>query len=80
MDSNRKGFAENWGQWDKFASKVYRKGMEDLPFFDTEVKHSEVRATKENLRRSAVMRAGLEIFTEKGFHLASMDDIAERAG
>lgn len=54
--------------------------MEDLPFFDTEVKHSEVRATKENLRRSAVMRAGLEIFTEKGFHLASMDDIAERAG
>ena len=54
--------------------------MEDLPFFDTEVKHSEVRATKETLRRSAVMRAGLEIFTEKGFHLASMDDIAERAG
>ena len=26
------------------------------------------------------MRAGLEVFTEKGFHLASMDDIAERAG
>lgn len=56
------------------------RAMEDLPFFDTEVKHSEVRATKESLRRSAVMRAGLEIFTEKGFHLASMDDIAERAG
>jgi AcrR family transcriptional regulator len=54
--------------------------MEDLPFFDTEVKNSEVRATKEALRRSAVMRAGLEVFTEKGFHLASMDDIAERAG
>lgn len=54
--------------------------MEHLPFFDTEVKISEVRATKENLRRSAVMRAGLEIFTEKGFHLASMDDIAERVG
>ena len=56
------------------------RAMEDLPFFDTEVKHSEVRATKESLRLSAVMRAGLEIFTEKGFHLASMDDIAERAG
>jgi len=54
--------------------------MEDLPFFDTEVKNSEVRSTKETLRRSAVMRAGLEIFTEKGFHLTSMDDIAERAG
>jgi AcrR family transcriptional regulator len=54
--------------------------MDEVPFFDTEMKNSEVRATKETLRRSAVMRAGLEIFTEKGFHLASMDDIAERAG
>jgi AcrR family transcriptional regulator len=26
------------------------------------------------------MHAGLEVFTEKGFHLTSMDDIAERAG
>jgi hypothetical protein len=25
MDSNRKGFAENWGQWDRFVSEVYRK-------------------------------------------------------
>jgi hypothetical protein len=25
MDSNRKGFAENWGDWDKLASEVYRK-------------------------------------------------------
>jgi AcrR family transcriptional regulator len=54
--------------------------MEDLPFFDTKVTGPEIRATKENLRRSAIMRAGLEAFTEKGFHLASMDDIAERAG
>jgi AcrR family transcriptional regulator len=54
--------------------------MEDLPFFDTQVTGSEIRTTKENLRRSGVMRAGLEVFTEKGFHLTSMDDIAERAG
>ena len=54
--------------------------MEDLPFFDTQVTGSEIRTAKENLRRSAVMRAGLEVFTEKGFHLASMDDIADRAG
>jgi AcrR family transcriptional regulator len=54
--------------------------MEDLPFFDAQVKGSEIRESKEYARRSAVMRAGLEVFTEKGFHLTSMDDIAERAG
>jgi AcrR family transcriptional regulator len=54
--------------------------MESAPFFDTELTGSEIRTAKENLRRSAVMRAGLEVFTEKGFHLASMDDIADRAG
>ena len=31
--------------------------MEDLPFFDTQFTGSEIRASKENLRRSAVMRA-----------------------
>ena len=56
------------------------RAMEDVPFFDTEVTGSQVNATKEDRRRSAVMRAGLEVFTEKGFHVASMDDIAERAG
>jgi len=56
------------------------RAMEDVPFFDTEVTGSQVKATKEDRRRSAVMRAGLEVFTEKGFHLTSMDDIAERAG
>jgi AcrR family transcriptional regulator len=54
--------------------------MEDLPFFDAQVKGPEIRESKEYARRSAVMRAGLEVFTEKGFHLTSMDDIAERAG
>ena len=56
------------------------KVMDRLPFFDTELTGSEVRSSKEYHRRSAVMRAGLEVFTEKGFHLASMDDIADRAG
>ena len=56
------------------------RAMERLPFFDTELTGSEVRSSKEYHRRSAVMRAGLEVFTEKGFHLASMDDIADRAG
>jgi AcrR family transcriptional regulator len=54
--------------------------MERLPFFDTEVSGPEIISSKEHARRSAVMRAGLEVFTEKGFHLTSMDDIAERAG
>ena len=31
-------------------------------------------------RRSNIMMAGLEIFSEKGFHATAMDDIAERAG
>ena len=54
--------------------------MDEVPFFDTEVAGSQISASKEQRRRSAVMRAGLEVFAEKGFHLASMDDIAERAG
>jgi AcrR family transcriptional regulator len=54
--------------------------MEEVPFFDTELTGSEIRSTKDYHRRSAVMRAGLEVFTEKGFHLTAMDDIAERAG
>ncbi len=54
--------------------------MEEVPFFDTEVAGSQISTSKEQRRRSAVMRAGLEVFAEKGFHLASMDDIAERAG
>ena len=56
------------------------KVMDRLSFFDTELAGSEIRSSKDYHRRSAVMRAGLEVFTEKGFHLTSMDDIAERAG
>ena len=54
--------------------------MEDVPFWSTELATSETEITKTDNRRSKVMRAGLDIFTEKGFHLASMDAIAERAG
>jgi AcrR family transcriptional regulator len=54
--------------------------MEDVPFFSTNLVRSETDLTKSDNRRSKVMQAGLEIFTEKGFHLASMDAIAERAG
>ena len=54
--------------------------MEDVPFFSTNLVRSETELAKSDNRRSKVMRAGLEIFTEKGFHLASMDAIAERAG
>jgi AcrR family transcriptional regulator len=65
------------------TSQLFRStvlAMEEVPFFDTEVAGSQISASKEQRRRSAVMRAGLEVFAEKGFHLASMDDIAERAG
>ena len=54
--------------------------MEDVPFFSTELSESESGAVKDYNRRSKVMRSGLEVFTEKGFHLASMDEIADRAG
>lgn len=36
--------------------------------------------TKNSERRQMLMGAALEIFTEKGFHNASMDDVALRAG
>jgi AcrR family transcriptional regulator len=65
------------------TSQLFRStvlAMEEVPFFDTEGAGSQISASKEQRRRSAVMRAGLEVFAEKGFHLASMDDIAERAG
>lgn len=54
--------------------------MEAVPFFSTNLVRNETDLTKSDNRRSKVMQAGLEIFTEKGFHLASMDAIAERAG
>jgi len=53
--------------------------MEEVPFFsDNLQKRPEL--SKFDLRRSQLMMSALEVFTEKGFHQASMDDIAERAG
>jgi AcrR family transcriptional regulator len=59
--------------------------MDEVPFFSQTLKtQTEDLAgfveTKESVRRTQIMVSGLEVFTEKGFHLASMDDIAERAG
>ena len=59
--------------------------MEDLPFFsqglsDLEGNPSANPKSKDSERRTQIMISGLEVFAEKGFHLASMDDIAERAG
>ena len=59
--------------------------MEEFPFFSQELKPNsdesgDPAVSKESARRKQIMVSGLEVFTEKGFHLASMDDIAERAG
>lgn len=59
--------------------------MEDLPFFsqglsDLDGNPSANPKSKDSERRTQIMISGLEVFAEKGFHLASMDDIAERAG
>ena len=58
--------------------------MEEFPFFSQELKPNsdesgDSAVSKESVRRKQIMVSGLEVFTEKGFHLASMDDIAERA-
>ena len=59
--------------------------MEEVPFFSDVLgsptgKSVETSKSKDAERRAQIMVSGLEIFAEKGFHLASMDDIAERAG
>ena len=59
--------------------------MEEFPFFSQELKPNSDESgdsafSKDSVRRKQIMVSGLEVFTEKGFHLASMDDIAERAG
>jgi len=59
--------------------------MDEVPFFSQTLKpqsgdFSDTHASKDSARRTQIMVSGLEVFTEKGFHLASMDDIAERAG
>lgn len=59
--------------------------MEDVPFFSETLKEQDlefggVPVGLQSSRRTQIMISGLEVFTEKGFHLASMDDIAKRAG
>jgi len=59
--------------------------MEEFPFFSQELRPNSDESgdsafSKDSVRRKQIMVSGLEVFTEKGFHLASMDDIAERAG
>jgi AcrR family transcriptional regulator len=54
--------------------------MEEIPFFSDILPKSNAAGNKVLDRRSNIMMAGLEIFSEKGFHATAMDDIAERAG
>lgn len=59
--------------------------MDEVPFFSQVLKtqsedSGDAPVAKESSRRTQIMVSGLEVFAEKGFHLASMDDIADRAG
>lgn len=59
--------------------------MDEVPFFSQTLKALDtefggVPISRNSSRRTQIMVSGLEVFTEKGFHLASMDDIAKRAG
>jgi AcrR family transcriptional regulator len=59
--------------------------MDEVPFFSQTLKAFDTDfggapVSKHSSRRTQLMVSGLEVFTEKGFHLASMDDIAKRAG
>jgi AcrR family transcriptional regulator len=59
--------------------------MDEVPFFGQALKATgaefgDVPVSVHTSRRTQIMVSGLEVFTEKGFHLASMDDIAKRAG
>lgn len=59
--------------------------MDKVPFFSQTLKALDtefggVPISRNSSRRTQIMVSGLEVFTEKGFHLASMDDIAKRAG
>ena len=61
------------------------RGMEEVPFFGQAPKSPDgdlegVPVSTNSTRRTQIMVSGLEVFTEKGFHLASMDDIAKHAG
>jgi len=59
--------------------------MDEVPFFSQILKERDpefggVPVALDSSRRTQIMVAGLEVFAEKGFHLASMDDIAKQAG
>jgi AcrR family transcriptional regulator len=59
--------------------------MDEVPFFSQALKpqneeSGDVTEFKETARRTQIMVSGLQVFTEKGFHLTSMDDIAKHAG
>jgi AcrR family transcriptional regulator len=59
--------------------------MDEVPFFSQILKERDpefggVPVALDSSRRTQIMVAGLEVFVEKGFHLASMDDIAKQAG
>ena len=59
--------------------------MDEVPFFSQTLKQADaelggVPVSLKTSRRTHIMVSGLEVFTEKGFHLASMDDIAKHAG
>lgn len=59
--------------------------MDEVPFFSQTLKSQDpefggVPVSLQSSRRTQIMISGLEVFAEKGFHLASMDDIAKRAG
>jgi AcrR family transcriptional regulator len=59
--------------------------MDEVPFFSQALKVQKEASGgdmnfKVDARRTQIMMSGLEVFTEKGFHLTSMDDIARRAG
>ena len=59
--------------------------MDEVPFFSQTLKSQDpefggIPDSLHSSRRTQIMVSGLEVFAEKGFHLASMDDIAKRAG
>lgn len=67
------------------ATALNVRAMDEVPFFGQSLKSPEgdlggVPVSTNSTRRTQIMVSGLEVFTEKGFHLASMDDIAKRAG
>jgi AcrR family transcriptional regulator len=59
---------------EKFYSRLIERMMEEIEPLD-DPKRSAKLATRER-----VLEAALGVFSEKGFHVATMDEVAERAG